>query len=517
MSLLKYVLDQYPVSRFRELPYDHLSAEELAFVAHSWVEEHRTEEAAKLLEPLFADVSRLDSRAEWAFDVLADAYSELQRPRKKRELVERVAQADDRTLASAALHRRITMIADQGDYATAWRLFEQAQRHEPGNPSLAPLELTLLLSQGERERARERGQFWIARLARDRDHDYSELIATLRELVEHPDQMYLMHHARGEPQIAVLADLLQHLPAPECRYRLQVRDGDAGVLQADAHLRKLQARWHNLAPVSKPTLTSPVSDGEAMWLVPERWIDWLAKNPLAWQSFDVLDDVVLALHGTGGGLGIDNTLMKPLLDHAETLLRAVLAANGAERSVLAWGLLDNRPALRLLAQQINYCTQQKQAERAAGLLEWLVLTLNPHDNHGFRDPLVLHYLSHGRADAALALCERYAEDSAAMHYNHALALFMLGRHAHAMAALGLAREHYPKVWRMLNAANPVRPRLDSDYVTVGGNDEAWLYRQEALPLWLASGALAWAKLAAQRAKRLRAAPGQGELQFVKPE
>lgn len=516
VSFLKYVLDQYPVSRFKELPYEYLSPEELAFVAHSWSEEHRSEEAARLLEPLFADVSRLDERAEWAFDVLADAYSELGKPRKKKELVARVAQADDRTLASAALHRRVTMVADEGDYATAWRLFEQAQRHQPDNPSLAPLELTLLLSQGERERARERGQFWIARLARDRSHDYSELIATLRDLIERPDEMYLMHHARGEPQIVVLAQLLQQLPAPECHYRLQVHEGDAGELAPDAALRKLAQRWRKLAPVNKPALTSPVSDGHAMWIAPERWIDWLAKHPLAWQCFDVLDDIVLALHGTGGGLGIDNTLLKPVLDHAEALLRLVLAKNGAERSVLAWGYLDNRPALRLLAQQINHCTQQKQEARAVELMEWLVLTLNPTDNHGFRDPLVVHYLTHGRPEAALALCERYADDSAAMYYNHVLALFQLRRSEEAAAALAIARENYPKVWRMLNAANPARPRLESGFVTVGGNDEAWLYREEALSLWLSSGALAWAKASAPRAKRLHAAP-QGEFEFGKPK
>src|SRR5512137_160839 len=94
-----------------------------------------------------------------------DGDDELGRPKER--LIEQVANVRDRTLRSAALHRRITILADRGERAEAWRLFAEAQRLEPDSPMLATLELTMLLGQEDYAGLRERGQFWMARLAHD--------------------------------------------------------------------------------------------------------------------------------------------------------------------------------------------------------------------------------------------------------------------------------------------------------------------------------------------------------------
>lgn len=67
-----------------------------------------------------------------------------------------------------------------------------------------------------------------------------------------------------------------------------------------------------------------------------------------------------------------------------------------------------------------------------------------------------------------------------------------GRLADAELALQRAIGESPKVWKTLVAALPRKPRLDGTGYRVGGDDEAWLYREKRLARWQASGALAWA-------------------------
>lgn len=60
------------------------------------------------------------------------------------------------------------------------RSHHEAQREDPENPSLAVLELTLLLSRGEIDQARERARSWIAQLECRRDPGLAALIGYLR-------------------------------------------------------------------------------------------------------------------------------------------------------------------------------------------------------------------------------------------------------------------------------------------------------------------------------------------------
>ena len=128
LSLLSYVLERFPLSQYKNLPYNKLSAEELGHVASQWLEQDRHEQAVALLEPLLAHPAKLDARHEYAFDMLCDAYLELDHPIKRMRLVESLMQAPDRVLKAAAMHRRCTMLADQGEYPAAWKLFKEAQR-----------------------------------------------------------------------------------------------------------------------------------------------------------------------------------------------------------------------------------------------------------------------------------------------------------------------------------------------------------------------------------------------------
>lgn len=504
LGLLKYVLEDIPETTYATLPFRHFSAEELAFVANQWLQEGRPDKAILLLAPLLADAHQLDARHEPAFDMLGDAYLDLGVPEEREALVERMMNAKDATLKCAALHRRCTMLSDAGRWPEAWQLFAQAQRLQPDNPALSHLEVIMLASEGRLEQAMGRAQFWLARLTRQGLVEADDPLAEfLRLMSVDPDAALAMMRGDMEDEedlfgasdewAIALIDLLEDLPEAQCHYALHPANGNAGELKADRKLSALEKQWREVFPQDWEDMDdfSPWEDTE--------WLDWLAANPLAWQSFRIMEDVLAVIGGGEVGIeDVDDDLAEAdegLLTHAATLLEEVIARNKAQGCMLEWGWLENRPALRLLAEHIDRLDDDGERLR---LLEWLVSTLNPNDNQGLREMLVRELIAKGRAADALALCDRYPGDGlGAMIYARVLALQQMGRLEQAAAALVQARKDRPRILKTLLAAKPRMPELNFHGVTLGGEDEAWYYRMDWLPLWKESGALAWLKKAAK--------------------
>lgn len=83
------------------------------------------------------------------------------------------------------MHRRCTMLADEGEYLAAWKLFKEAQRADPDNPSLAHLEVVLLISQGEVGEAQERARFWARRLKK-LGYGGKKIVDLMEEIAQNP-------------------------------------------------------------------------------------------------------------------------------------------------------------------------------------------------------------------------------------------------------------------------------------------------------------------------------------------
>ena len=503
LSLLSYVLERVPMMQYANLPFNKLSPEELGHVASQWLEDDRWEETVALLEPLLADTARLDARHEYAFDVLCDAYLDLDRPARRVQLTERLMQAPDRVLKAAAMHCRCTMFADAGDYSAAWTLFKEAQRVDPDNPSLAQLEVVLLISQGELDSAQERARFWAVRLKK-LGYGGEKIVEFMEDIARDPgafaaamdpdadledlDEEDGDEEELDDESFAQLVDLVKALPQPASHYRLQPRDGEAGPLEADAELAGVEAEWRVVFMAGDETDEAGVD----AWS-DTAWLDWLAGHPLAWHSFLILEDLLIAIDDV---LFADDDLedkldamLEALLDRALALLRLNLEANDANGCKLEWGWLQNRPALRLLARVIE---SKRGTTEELLLLEWIVLTLNPNDNQGLRERLVHVYAGSGRAADALAVCERYPQDMlGAMLYGRVLALVLLERRGDAVAALAQAMERAPRIAKTLLAKRPRMPELQHGLMRIGGEDEAWYYRQDWHGVWETSGALDW--------------------------
>jgi tetratricopeptide (TPR) repeat protein len=496
-TVLSYVLETVPVADYGNLPFRQLDPAEVAHVASEWQADDRIGPATLLLEALLAPGSKLDSRHEPAFDTLCDLYLDDGRADERLALVERIMRTEDKQLRATAWQRRATLHADSGEHGQAWEVFKEAQRLEPDNPSLAHLELVLLANQDRYDDVQTRAAFWAKRLVR-LGYAGEPIVALMEDVARDPEVLRAMLAEQGEDwdaeatpeDLDALESMIENLPAPSCLHRLSPQDDAAGPLQASPELAAVEQDWDDIY-WGDAEERNPWSDA--------RWLGWLADHPLAWQSFDVIEDVIGILGDSLFPEDADDRLDRmedSLFDHALALLRRVLADNRAEGLTLEWGWMENRPALRLLMQKIDMA-RYSQAELP--LLEWLVLTLNPGDNGGQRERLVHAYCEAGRAADALTVCDRYpGDDLAGILYGRVLALYLLDRRGDAVAALAHAAKRLPKVLKTLLAARPKTPPLTPGLVTHGGDDEAWRYRLAYLETWGKCEALDWLKQTAGR-------------------
>lgn len=479
--MLAQVLDLMPAKKLAELPLLELHPESLALVASQWIDEGQPKKAVSLLEKLFVHVDQLDGRAELAADTLLNAYLEINAPRKKQKFIDALKAAPDKSLASAGWQRQTTVHSDRGDYADAWSAFREAQRLTPNEPALSHLEVLVLVSEGRRTEAQARAKFWAARLSRDPEYDHSDLIRLLHDLADGGDASLLRTLPLGRGPLTDLAEIIAHWPEPASHYQLS--GGDELTPKKD--LAELELDWMDL-----------VEEGDI-----ESAILFLGEEPLAGQSFRILRDVSEMVGALPENLpGSGKALERQVLERGEALRRLVLGRLKALKKELPWGFLDNRPLLTLVSYYIQEFAETRP-EETLDLMRWSVNIANPTDNIGLREDLIHTLIATRQADEAIAVAARYPNDFASTEYGRVLALFAGGRLDEAETALKQAAEKSPKVWKMLHAANPKRPASKNPgYITIGGDDEAYEYRQNHLDLWRSTGALKWSvgiKLAKQ--------------------
>jgi tetratricopeptide (TPR) repeat protein len=493
-NMLRHMLDTLPKKHFTELPASRVDPIAVHDTARQWQEEGDDERAIALLEPWFDGDAPLAGKLEPLFDQLMDCYLALGKERKRDRLVATALARGDRELRAAALQRRSTMLADRGDIELAWESFREAQRTDPDNPSHAALEITLLVSRGETEQARERARFWIARLERLRDPDLVDMLGFLRAVQADPHAAIAGMDRQRVPALGRLEALLAAAPAPEAHYEV-VDQGETGrVLEPRQDLAKIEERWREVFPQTKPSLTATQHDFIGMWDEPEKWLEFLAGNTPAWQSFDVLDDLAMAVEALQT-MDAGASILEPLLGRGTALLDANLDAGAPGDGTLPWGWQENRPALRMLAhlafRALDAMDQGASGERFIELAERLI-AFNPYDNHAIRESLSRAYLARGWLEKALALTDCYPDDFCGPTLNRILALVRLDRRGDALTALCDAAKYHRVAIEMLLADAPKQPRPDAGFgITVGGKEEAWEYRAAHRALWEQDGALDW--------------------------
>ena len=512
--------------------------------------ENRPKLAVKLLEPLFGEPLRhRDEDGEYAFDMLLGFYDDLGWSKKKAGLLERVIATAGRSPLRAGAWQRLAAIRmDEGDIAASWEAFKFAQRDDPDTPSLGLLEVQLLLAQGKRDTASDRARFWVRRLRSLGFPETEGALPFLEEVAHDPgramgelgieiaggagarllvwlgrvaDRAIPVYSVSDEPSHIIgddgrgfetaLADRLQELGVPEEDVsdviaemdipdepgEFPLPDSESNYLLAPATAQSMELEWHDVFLLGKPFSVNPVAPDGDIWSpsVEDAWMAFLEVNEEAFDSLDILDDLANAVqtHEQSLMTGFDELLLQPLLRRARTIIERAVGADEGVR--LAWVCVENRPALRCLVN-LAFLEERMGNKRAMFDIAEQVLALNPDDNHGLRNLIINDRLRRNDNIGALRLAENYPADfHPDIAYGRALALFRLGRVDEANAAVQDAVGDLPKVPRYLLAKRVRKPKIDSVGVRMGGDDQAWLYRQEMRDTWQATpGALDWLKV-----------------------
>lgn len=496
-NLLKYVLDYTPKNRFAELPNSKVDPEAVADAALQWLNKGDTKKALALVEPWFKQEITLTKRHRWLFDILMDIYLDEDKPLKRKRLLQRACAAEDKQLRSDAWQRKASIEMDDGDTASAWESFAKAQQLDPNAPPLALLELTLLCAEHKVEQAKARATFWLARYRRSQDVT-PEFMDLLAQCTQDPISALRMPVARAENVPTVFQDLFDQLtsaPAVTKHYKLITLDNEA-MLQSDKSFAKLEQQWTKAAQTNKPNLTMLTNDDIEFWHRMDEWFPLLLSKPQLWNSFEVLDDLVMGVDAILAETEFTEfllNLLHQLLDRASALLETQLTELPAN-AVLPWIMQENRPALRLLAHKTELLLSSEGYSPNFIRTATRLIQLNPNDNHGCRVQLTTAHLFNGQFTHAISIASQFEEDfMCPVPLNHVLALYLDNQPTAALDQLIKIAPRFKNAINILLATNPKEPRSNSCGITAGGKEEAWIYRQDTRALWQQRGALEWLK------------------------
>ncbi len=509
-----------PVGKKEVLAAGLVPFSSLVALAYTYFKEERPRKVVQVLEPLFVPPFNQDGvELSSAFDLLLDAYDYLGYCNKKDKLIHLLlAQPHPSSLRSSVYQRRAVMLMDLDDRPGAWDAFKRAQQDSPDDPGVGMAEVQLHLAEGNEQLAAQRADFWFKRLRRQGVADDDLMMDFFAEVSRDPMAAQVqMEMEMGGEAGRELRDWLEEVEdCPLPLYGLESLGGEAliddeesfaddAALSADDFLLEtpsvllgLEQEWADIFPQGKPFSVNLTSPGdEYVWALEEeaKWSGFLHRFPEAYDSIYILDDLAAAVeqHPAFPASGIIATFYLPLLRRSEAILDKVLV--GCQSPCrLPWLFDENRPALRSL-YRLAYCYLNCEQHRKFISAADKLLAINPRDNHGIRRDLCNTLLRVGDDREALALAHRYPDDLfAELVYGQVLALFRLEKKGEAAVALAEAMARLPKVPGYLCRERIKEPKLSPHGIQLGGDDQAWMYRQEMRDLWqMTPGVMTWLK------------------------
>ncbi|HEY0341480.1 MAG TPA: hypothetical protein VGC34_11790 [Steroidobacteraceae bacterium] len=462
------------------------------------LDHERPAEVVTALEPRLNTPERYhDEEAAILLDLLCDAYGTSGKgARRKLQLLHLTTEKAPRSpLRSEAWQRLATIYMDGRQSDRAWHAFHQAQHDHPHAEALSVLEVELLVAERRIEEAKHRATFWAAVLKRAGTPPGDPRLEFLHRVAADPVTTL------GEAAINIDGAgrqlhewLLSVADRATPSYEL-VRQENNFVLAPPPAIVAIERQWHATFPLEKPfSVQDQPFDAHAIWDEHSEgtWCGFLRRHPESFDSLDILDDLATALarHPQADAPGLDDLLLGPVLARNETII-ASACPKPAETHV-PWDFAANRPALRGLVREFQWRLARNERASAVATAERL-MGLNREDNHGLRFMLMNEYLRAGSDEKALALAERHPHDLAPeTRFGAVLALVRLQRMPEAERALDTARSDLPKTTQYLLPARIRRPKLQQGTIEVGGDDQAWFYRDEMRSVWQQTpGALEW--------------------------
>ena len=155
-----------------------------------------------------------------------------------------------------------------------------------------------------------------------------------------------------------------------------------------------------------------------------------------------------------------------------------------DRGKLSWLDIRNRPFMRAYDHLGFLRIDQGHWNDALNIFMRL-LTVNPSDNQGIRYMLPKCWFETGEISTVIKHCRKYSDDSAPeIRYSNVLALVLDGRENDAEAALADCIAGSPLVAKeLLKKRHPLPKSRHPGLITIGGEDQAWVYWKEYGQYW----------------------------------
>ncbi|PIP79551.1 MAG: hypothetical protein COW84_09295 [Gammaproteobacteria bacterium CG22_combo_CG10-13_8_21_14_all_40_8] len=476
-----------------------LPAEGIFFAAENQMSLQHPKKAIELLEPVFSDRNKhLTKQHRGLMDLLCDAYDAHYRTdKKKMALLESLKHHPVKGIQCDAWQRIASIFMDEEENTLALEALYEAMKAEPNNLAHAVLEIQMLVNTNEIDKAKQRAQFWYARVIRLSDV-YDELIDFLELAKTDPiAALAQFNNSRfDDPRLDALCDWYEEnsssIKLPLYKIKSwginKKTEIEEFQLQPPKHLLRLIEDWQkNYSPCQKPFLTQAVSDVDTWFDLAETdWIDFLFDHPETVHCLEIIDDLISILSSHPcNDLPISPAaiLAKKLCQHSLNLVEFLLSEISENpKKGLSWTIMENRPLLRILHNAI-LLAKENSAE-SIPLIKYY-LDLNPSDNHGFRAILVNHLIRQKEYEAARALISHYPEDMLVdTIMARALIDFISDKKDDAEYFLKLALTYHPFVIPFLTHEKVAQPKREGFGVAVGGKEEAWNYRQEMRESWV---------------------------------
>lgn len=155
-----------------------------------------------------------------------------------------------------------------------------------------------------------------------------------------------------------------------------------------------------------------------------------------------------------------------------------------EQDLLEWFFLENRPFLRACFNLGVRLLKNKNNGEAEKIFLRLV-TVSPHDNLGARYHLLKIFLETKNTSKLEWLFSKYPDDySPEFMYGKVLFALANKNHTEASVTFMYAKDEFPFVEKELKKKRHTKPKdLNSQFITVGGKDQAYIYWCEFGHLW----------------------------------
>ncbi|HEX4960230.1 MAG TPA: SEC-C domain-containing protein [Thermoanaerobaculia bacterium] len=411
-GIWRLVTDALPLDKTEELGRSgrvprHLVGD----LATALLDDGDPERALALVQPMFEEADRagrLDDRDAAALNAFLEAHDDLDLQEEKGEAVERLAKVLKPALRAVLWENLVRAHAVEGELEEAWEALEKARQDDPESAALGPLEVSLLMSEGRTAEAGERARVFRERFRRQPEV-LTEAGMEFLDKVAHDPEAAQLEFSLGAPVrdgILRLQGLLDGLPPSATPYGISPieQDPGAGRLVPPDSIRQAEEGWDQAFFGELPEEDADAGDDEDdfededleadvdfedeedfeddeeeddeldPWREEDaaRWLTFLAEEPTALDSVDVLEDLAHSFSELGLDRYpfLDRPVLKHVLDRGVTLIRQALAAH-PEITRLPEDHEPNGSALALIVAAAVQAERLGEPDRARELREWL--------------------------------------------------------------------------------------------------------------------------------------------------